>query len=342
MFPAHWPLAIATLNLMALVLTAYLAMRLVHQITGRVVPVLLVFLLFATLGEQFYWVPYVVTDTTFQLLAFGVFILVCEAYRRAGAASRALWGLASIGAVLAVFYRPPGLLLPVWMVLVALTAGLWRERNQESRTARLRRYALWSVILLASGLLIQAFAMVQMGGLGPRGIPVVDYLRESLASGVVVDKQEDTFSDPPRSVLDFFLLMVKRLVYFFVFWAKAFSRIHTALNMVVFPPTYGLAAVGLYHSFTPTGRLSREAQRTAILAALFISGFAVFHALTLIDQGWRYRLPCYPPLIVLAALGIHCLLAAPTVWPRTGRPGRGETEPSDRTPARHTSSIGEA
>jgi len=323
LFPAHWMPAIAVVNAVSLAATAYLAMRLVRRATASTLPVLVVFVLFAVMQDQFQWVPYVLSDSTFELLAFGVFALTVHGYAAAEGARRyACFGAAGAGAVAAVFCRPPGLVLCAWVLFVLAAA----PRGERARGAGLRRIAIGGVVLCGVALLAYAYLMAHGSGLGAPLGPAVETVRAGMAGGGVVDSRPETSIPPPRDALDFMALIAWRLVYFFVFWARGFSTAHNAVNTVVFVPVYLLTALALRHAFSARSRLPRAARDVAVLAALYVGAVALFQALTLLDYDWRYRLPAAPALIVLAAVGSQVLFRPGPSAPRTASaaaPGGG-------------------
>jgi len=307
LFPAHWMLAIAVVNAVSLAATAYLAMRLVRRAVASRFPVLVVFALFAGMHDQLQWVPYVLSDSTFQLLAFGMFALTVHGFGATGGARRyAYFVAAGAGAVAAVFCRPPGLVLCAW-ILFALAAA---PRGEGARGPGLRRVAAGGAVLCAVALLAYAYLMAHGSGLGAPLGPAVEAVRAGMAGGGVVDARPETSMPPPRHTLDFVALIGWRLVYFFVFWARGFSTAHNVVNAAVFVPVYLLAGVALLSAFSARSRLPRGARDLAVLAAMYVGAVALFQALTLLDFDWRYRLPAAPALIVLAALGSHVLLSA--------------------------------
>jgi hypothetical protein len=295
LFPAHWKLAIALANAAALAGTGYLALRLARAATGSTAVVLGVFAGFALLHDQFQWVRYVTTDSTFQLLALSVFSLTCAGFRAdAGPARSARFAGAAALAALSVFCRPPGLVLCAWVVFVLAAA----PRGPERRPPGWGRTAAVAALLCALAIGVQAFLMAKPDHMPPALRLAFDPVWRGLAAGAVVDARPETYTERGATAT-----MLWRVAYFFAPWSRAFSTAHTVANAAVYLPVYLLGALGLRSAFAARSPLPPAARDVAVLAALFVAAFAVFHALTLLDYDWRYRLPAVPALLLLAAVG---------------------------------------
>jgi hypothetical protein len=124
---------------------------------------------------------------------------------------------------------------------------------------------------------------------------------------MVVFGRTETYSSPPHTFLQFVALVIKRLFYFFVFWAAGYSPIHTVINLVFFVPSLLLGAAALGTACLKPKLLSAAAHSTAAAAVLLFGLFAVFQSLQQLDFDWRYRLPCLALLVVLAGVGWKAL-----------------------------------
>lgn len=296
-FGSNWAVAIVGVNVLALTMTGYLAMRLIRRVTDASAPVLIGFLMFLLLFEQLHWASLILTDTIFSFLAFATFYLVCSAWRSRDSGAH-MW-LAATGLVfLSLLFRPVGIVALTWLALAAPLRLSEMMRGSKIRPVIHRGL---KVMLAVAGVLV-AIAFSVPGFMD--GVSVITgYFADQFARGVVVDARPETYSAPAHDILGAARIVAKRFVYFFAFTASDFSLRHTFLNAIVFLPLYVLGGMGCYFSVMRSRTLSAEAILTGRLAILFATLFAAFHALTVIDFDWRYRVPCYPALIVLAALG---------------------------------------
>ena len=124
--------------------------------------------------------------------------------------------------------------------------------------------------------------------------------------GAVIKKRPHTYMATPESTLDIVLIELARLIQFFRFTTPMFSPIHNIVNAISFIPLYSLVAVGVWRTIILLYR-SRQIDSIGILSIVFIGSAAIFHSMTLIDYDWRYRLPCYPSIFLLATGGVTFL-----------------------------------
>tara|TARA_B100002003_G_scaffold218280_1_gene219130 strand:- start:208 stop:768 length:561 start_codon:yes stop_codon:yes gene_type:complete len=121
--------------------------------------------------------------------------------------------------------------------------------------------------------------------------------------GIVVNNRPYTYHKVPVSVIDYVLIIADKFLHFFAVFTRDYSLKHMIFNHLFFLPAYGLAFITLYEIFRKKSKLSPEEWNLAFLSVIFVLIFALFHSITILDFDWRYRLPCIPPLIVLAGIG---------------------------------------
>jgi hypothetical protein len=303
LFGAYALHALVIVNALALAATAHLVLRTVDRLAGSRISVLVVATLFALCYEQLEWVAYVLSDCTFALLATLVLCLVVAPVRDGDSPTRRL-GPAWLIALLAPLYRPTGVWLAGWLLLGSTLRPIWREPSARRRAVRLRWVLLGGAV--AGALMASLLGWLIMGprfGGSPVLVTIGNFIRPGFATGAVVEARPDTYTPPPVTWLDVTSLIGKRVVYFFVFSADGLSRAHVMANAAIYVPTYLLALVAIGAALSQRRPVSLAEQRAVGLTVLAIAGFAVMHAVTIVDFDWRYRVPVYPALFLLAGLG---------------------------------------
>lgn len=117
--------------------------------------------------------------------------------------------------------------------------------------------------------------------------------------GIVVYGRPDTYVPPPQSYMDFTQLTLTKWAYYFAPWMSGYSRFHKLVGGAFFVVVYALSLLALFRS---------SRWKVALLLALFIASFSLFHAVQQIDYDHRYRLPILPALCIFAVLGIETLV----------------------------------
>jgi len=298
-FGSGWASASIVLNLAAHVALGVLVVRLTARVTGSGAAAWGALLIYLGCFDLLMWVPFVLSDSTFVLLAFAIFTL---------AAARILgdsrgWAAVLAPAAAGVFYRPTGMvLLPdlAWAIYLSKTGGKAMRRGP---------------VLAALGFTAAAAALVfawlvQEPGRWPLDSLSVAFrnVGAGYAVGEVVSGRPETYHSPPSALIDYLLISADRFAHFFAIGAADYSAAHWLAELIFFLPCYALAlwlAVALWRGRTGLAGPERKVFLAAFGAVL---SYAFFHALVQVDFDWRYRIPILPHLILLAAGGLADLL----------------------------------
>lgn len=303
-FGSGWATAAVAINFVAHVALAILMVALAARATRSGAAAWGALLLYLGCFDLLMWVPFVLSDATFALLAFGIFTL---------AAARILgetkgWTTVLATAAAGIFYRPTG------MVLIPDLA--WAVYLSRTGARPIRRAPVLAAA--AAGILVAVLAfawLVQEPGRWPLDA-LSNAFRDTAAGyaqGEVVSGRIETYHGPPVGLADFLLISADRFLHFFAVGAAGYSAAHWLAGLAFFLPAYALAAwlaVALWRGKTdfPAG------ERKVFLAAFgALLSYAVFHALVQVDFDWRYRIPILPHLILLAAGGFADLVRRGTV-----------------------------
>jgi len=294
-FGASWAGALVAINLLAHVALGLLVTRLAARATGSGLAAWGALLLYLGCFDLLMWVPLVLSDATFVLLAFFIFTL---------AAARILgdsrgWAAVLAPAAAGVFYRPTGMVL-----LPDLAWALYLAKTRRAQVGRRTLLALLGTGIAAAFLAFAWFA--QDPGRWPFDAfsAAFDTVASEYARGEVVSARPETYHKPPVGLIDYMLISADRFLHFFAIGAASFSTGHWLVELAFFLPCYALAAwlaVALWR-----GRTAFEAPESKVFLAAFgaVLSYALFHALVQVDFDWRYRTPILPHLILLAAGGL--------------------------------------
>jgi len=298
-----WLQALMVVNAVGYACAACLAMWLTYRVLKVRLAVVAVFIFALAAWDYLQFVSMSLSDPMF--VAFSTTVVCCAiAYlleTRPEAKNGFLLVAIAVAAV-SFFVRPAALPVMAFLgLVVVLDVAARRTGNVWQSLARL---FLVVVVCLAAGILLHAFLVSQ-----PDRIPLESmrdwaiYLNKHHGRGDVVLFRPETFTTPPESILGYVRVTLLRIAYFFWFLADDYSSRHVAINLIFFPPFYALVLLGLGACLFD-GRVAVDARLAGLLAAIFVLLVAVFHAVTIIDYDWRYRVPTYPAMFLLAAIGL--------------------------------------
>lgn len=104
--------------------------------------------------------------------------------------------------------------------------------------------------------------------------------------------------------MDYFYLIIYKIVMFFNPILTAFTLKHKLINGLFFLSSYILTLVGVFGS-----RVLTTFNRSVIFFAVSFSLVtAVYHAVTIIDYDWRYRFPIVPILLLSSTIGLDIVV----------------------------------
>ena len=295
LFGANWGPALVALNFAAVLTLGVMLVRLVSRVTESAATAWLALLLFAGCFNIAQWVPTVLSDATFVLLAFAIFSMAAKRILEPGLSWWPVLALAIIG----VFYRPTGFVLLPDLALAAFLA----QRQQPLVKPQLLFLLLTAIII--TGVLVFAWLMQD-----PNRWPfetlssVFRYVSADYALGEVVSARLDTYHLPPQSVLDFALISADRFVHFFAPINGVFSLGHIIAELAFYIPCYLLAGWLLFRLARRNTAYGPRVQKLFLVSAGAVFAYALFHSLIQVDFDWRYRVPIIPHLILLAAGGL--------------------------------------
>ena len=310
MFGPAWEYGMLGFNLFCDVLTAFLILTIVWKSTQKVLPLVLVGILYALSFEICLWLPYILTDVCFMFLSFLVLSLsFMSSTTKEKKHALWLWIVTVLVVLLSMAFRPGVIQLFTFFVFAFIIYFKINATDSEVRVAFARNFGLLFVAFAILG--IFSFAYIMQDPLRLFFDSLIDYaaswrkyyIRGEELKGVVVFNRPYTYHNTPASLLDYVLIILDKFLHFFSISTKAYSLKHKILNYLIFVPTYGLIIISLIELFRKRSKLSSEVWILTFLSAIFVLIFAIVSLNNNLGSDWKYWLPCIPPLIVLAGIG---------------------------------------
>jgi len=293
----QWTLVMMFVNILCSALTAVLLVDLVRRATRWRGAWVFALISYLVCWDIWSWLPFVVTDVMYTLVAFVPFALVARRLIIDGEPFRPFLLTASL--VIVFFTRPPGIVIIPLVLFVEL---VFVRRRVRGRTAALTIMAAAVLALLVRTAVVQDPARWPFRFLQPK---LVEFSGREKAGEVMQDRKE-SYRPPPHTMADHVAIESDRFVRFFQVTAPTNSRRHNLISLVFFVPLYSLALLG---AGAGLAGCDRHRINLVITLLVWIGVFAFFHALTILDYDWRFRLPLLPQMILLAACGADALAA---------------------------------
>ena len=297
MAPHDWPAVMVAFNVICSGVLAVMLVDVAKRSMRSALAVLTALLLYAVCYETLQWMPFIVTDPMFGVVAFVPFAIVARRILDPREPARPL--LLVLSLLIAVLTRPPGVLL-IPLVLFVELALVQKRVGARSATIFIVASALAAIFVRT--------AIVYHPAIWPVGFlrPKIEEFAGREKKGEVVYDLKESYRQPPRTPIDHVVIEGDRFVRFFQFTTPGYSRAHQLINVIYFVPLYALVLVGLL-----AGLRAGDPRRRAFVIALamWIGLFALYQSLTVLDYDWRFRLPILPQCILLATCGVDAILA---------------------------------
>jgi len=320
-FGEFWAAAVVFFHICLSILVAQLIFIVLRNVGLHNLICLASVLLFVGCFEWLLWEPFILGDISFASLCFLIFFLLAtDKIKNGWLVFGGRITCVVFLCIAAYFYRPTA--LPI-LLLAMLFCVLSFMRNLQKRIYWVRRVFYGIISLIVVGVLAHSMFMYDLNTKdGQYALPIIEPLlqndsfkgylesfsKDVYLHGKVIHDRPETFHAPPASFFDYLTLSLDKLRYFFIFSIDAFSLRHKIVNFVFFVPVYFFSSWATFHILRKNNRLSLKLQWVGWLAVVFVLLVATFHALTIIDYDWRYRLPCIPPLAVLSGIGMYCFV----------------------------------
>ncbi|MDH4184149.1 MAG: hypothetical protein OEV92_08005 [Nitrospinota bacterium] len=304
-----WGAGVAIMNLFMSALTGFLVFSLVSKVTNSKASVATAFMLSLVCYEYHLWVPFALSDISYTALSTGIFYLLVSLHPSKDGRIKIALAI-SFFAMFSMIYRPSAIPIVVAAIIGGAIISLADAGAMARRASFARRLIAALVLIFAIVSAGHAFVMKETS-LWPFSFAQgwIKQLSGEYHAGIVVYARPETYSPPPVNVSDFFAISMKKLAYFCAIDAQSYSRSHRVVNYLFFAPAYLLAALALGSILSPNSHMTERSWMAGLLCFVTLLCYIGFHGLQQLDFDWRYRLPCVPLLIILAAIGMAELTA---------------------------------
>ena len=294
-FGSAWPNFYVAINGL-LILVALLAnFVMISRVTGSKIYGTIGIGFFLIHYDSWFWVSYLQSDIYLFLIASLTFITML---------SQQTTGWKSVTLTLCflglLFSKTHGLVL----VGTAIGLILFFHLSPKNWQGLLERSVIPLTALTAIGILATSsyFMSLPEGGAKSTAQTIFSYAKNFFDHGIIMVGRPEINHAPPQEFFDYFMISMDRFVTFFKFIAAGWSFGHKVFSAAFFIPLYGfcLVSFALFYG----NKLNDQERRFVVMAACMIIMMVGFCAATVIDYSWRYRLPCIPLFLGLAAIGL--------------------------------------
>jgi hypothetical protein len=291
----YWFVGLIIINILAIAGVGTLVTRLSVRLFDTPIAGWASLALYAVCHDIWKWSPYVLSDPSFLLFAYCVFLMEGRRLLQPAKSWLPVFGASAA----ATLFRPTGIVLfPVtaWSFLLS--------RTRATPTARSLLLAGLFAAGIAAALLFGWF--MQDPGRWPVGFASVAIrkIADGYAAGQVVWDRVATYHAPPHALADFWAITLDRFVHFFALGPSEYSAAHWVIQSIFYGPVYAFSAYFMVILLAGKSALSKEKQSICYVAAGAIILYAFFHAMIQVDYDWRYRIPILPHFVLLASGGV--------------------------------------
>ena len=303
-FGDSWATGLVVMNLFLAVATGFMIFSLAYKTTRSLIPPITAFVLFIACYDIHVWIPQALSDISFMALSTVIAYFLASGYAREKR-SFVILSAPVFLSMIALIYRPTAIPI-ITTVIVFYGMKLFFDDISALKRALFARRLFISLMLLFALVSVAHGFVMQDPSLWPLSFARgwIEQLSGEYRQGIVVYARPETYATPPVSAFDFILITVKKFAYYFAIDAKGFSLAHGIINYAFFIPAYSLSLVAIASLLSPNSSFSSGSWMTVFISFLTIMFYMFFHACQQIEFDWRYRLPCMPLLIILAAMGM--------------------------------------
>ncbi|MGZ0174160.1 MAG: hypothetical protein ACKVHE_32035 [Planctomycetales bacterium] len=209
--------------------------------------------------------------------------------------------LAMLLSAAAICWRPTGIALVVSLG-VCLLLQLIPQKMKINRVLTLLAIG----VVVEAGFLVFAHFMAE-----PDSWPLaigggnISYTAQYYDQGQIVWKRYATYHAEPESLIDYHLITLDRLRYWFACYESEFRFAHKLYNYIFYIPLFlGSTATLILWTFRAF-RDNEQCDRLVTVLLSTVLAFSAMHAMLQVDYGWRYRVPIIPCLMLLTAIAVH-------------------------------------
>jgi hypothetical protein len=249
------------------------------------------------------WSKGLLSDPTFLVLATSAVAVSASCIKPLTTSLSRRIGMLSLAAVLsiaAICWRPTGIAL-VGPLSVCVLLGLLPQRFQVKRVFTL----LATLVVVEAGFLVFAHFMSEPESWPlPFGGGNISYTAHYYDDGQVVWKRYATYHAEPETLMDYHLITLDRLRYWFACYESEFSFAHKLYNCVFYIPLFTGTVIALAFWTCRTSSSNEQSDRLVTVLLSTVLTFSAMHAMLQVDYGWRYRVPIIPCLMMLSAVAL--------------------------------------
>ena len=306
-FGNYWGTAIVVVSYISAVYTMLLILKATRMFSEKSACVIFACIALILCFDFHMWIRYVLSDILYASICFAILFLSLNLFRDPSRPQkRFVISLILIG--IAVVFRPvfPPLLA---FIFLSLLVGLILKSEGYDTNKRQRliiNLTIFACIAIPTALVLHSYVM-----LDPSNWPFPFFkawilqISNEYHLGITVYKRPETYQPPPIGVLDYLFITISKFFYFFVIDLDGYSKMHAFLSYIFFLPIYAFSAFSLFQLYKKESGLTPIKWWIIFSCFIFIFLFAFFHSCNEIDYDLRYRVPCLPPLILLATIGFN-------------------------------------
>ena len=263
---------------------------------------ILIFCLFFFNIEQIQWNYYILGESLYNFIICLIFFMIIESISKSILLRKKFLILFFLSLIL-IFTKPSGSLIICFYTLTAIFLFFFKRLDNKSILILIFfiKFFIFFIFSLFFSILNNFDIIFLKNDFFLR-------LLEIINTGVVIDSGNTarlyTIDMANKNFLNYLYLFIYKFFYFFKFWDFNFwSFTHNLINFLIFLPLYA----SLMTSCIYFNKFSYKEKKIIIICFSLIISVAIFHALTIIDYSFRFRLPTYCAFYYLMILNLNII-----------------------------------
>ena len=307
-FGDSWQTIFIILNLISIEIIIFITYFLTYKLTNSIICSLYSSFFTIFCLEIILWIPFILTDIFFCFLSTLSIFLFIYGFNSKRFKKFLFITLFIFVNLLILFSRPSG--LPIFLSsFLCLMIIFTLEKINYKVDILFLKFVFKTILIISISISFIYLIIIYNYETLSFNLPIfLDNLIILFKDGLVIHSRYETYSNDPLIFYEYIFLLIKRIIYVFVFYLNSYSNFHNIGNIIIFSPIYLLATIGIYLVTFKKIILNEYSKLFILYFIIFMFANIFFISFTFMDYDFRYRLPLMPLIIIFSSISLNYLM----------------------------------